>query len=190
MRKLVECVNCGRMRPHAAHGFCASCNAALWKINNREKVRASGRETARRARAAKSPEDRRQLDKAAYRRNAERRKEQARQQTARLSWAARRVLKSRSDRSQLSVAQLEQMQAATPCCACCATPLSYDYYRRGVGMPMHVATLDKIVPAFGYVPGNIAIICYRCNRLKDQMTLEEARMVVAYIARHTSSTPR
>lgn len=43
-------------------------------------------------------------------------------------------------------------------------------------------TLDRILPKKGYVPGNIAVISHRANRLKSDMTLDEAKRLVAYMA--------
>ena len=97
----------------------------------------------------------------------------------------RRLMRGSIDRSALSLAFLLQLQTDTPNCGCCSISLSFNAYSRD-DIPLHAATLDKIVPALGYVPGNVSIVCRRCNRLKDQMTLDEARMIVAYIERHVS----
>jgi hypothetical protein len=42
-------------------------------------------------------------------------------------------------------------------------------------------TVDKIIPELGYVPGNIAVISWRANRLKHDGTLEELRAIVEWM---------
>lgn len=34
-------------------------------------------------------------------------------------------------------------------------------------------TLDKVIPSLGYVPGNVAVISHRANKLKNDATFEE-----------------
>ena len=46
-------------------------------------------------------------------------------------------------------------------------------------------TLDRIIPALGYVAGNIAVISWRANRLKSDATSEELQKLRAYVlAKH------
>jgi len=42
-------------------------------------------------------------------------------------------------------------------------------------------TLDRTVPALGYVKGNITVISYRANMLKNNATAEELQKVVDWI---------
>jgi hypothetical protein len=42
-------------------------------------------------------------------------------------------------------------------------------------------SLDKIIPELGYVPGNIAVISWRANRLKSDGTLEELKAIVEWM---------
>ena len=44
-------------------------------------------------------------------------------------------------------------------------------------------SIDRLVPERGYVKGNVAIVSYRANRIKDYGTLDELRKVVAYLER-------
>lgn len=44
-------------------------------------------------------------------------------------------------------------------------------------------TVDRIRPHLGYVKGNVKIISHRANKLKNDASLEEARMIVAYLER-------
>lgn len=42
-------------------------------------------------------------------------------------------------------------------------------------------TLDRINPAWGYVPGNIAVISYRANRAKGAMTAAELEQIADWM---------
>ena len=42
-------------------------------------------------------------------------------------------------------------------------------------------TLDKKNPALGYIPGNVAVISYEANRLKDCATIEQLRQILNYL---------
>jgi hypothetical protein len=41
-------------------------------------------------------------------------------------------------------------------------------------------TLDRIIPELGYVPGNVECISMRANRLKNNATADEIRMLYDY----------
>lgn len=40
-------------------------------------------------------------------------------------------------------------------------------------------TLDKIIPALGYVPGNVWVISHRANTIKSDASLEELKTLTA-----------
>lgn len=42
-------------------------------------------------------------------------------------------------------------------------------------------SLDRVEPSRGYVPGNIAVISYRANRIKNDATAEEHRKIAAWM---------
>ena len=51
----------------------------------------------------------------------------------------------------------------------------------GTGNPGDASpSLDRKVPSRGYVPSNIQIISYRANRIRNDATLEELVLVLAY----------
>jgi hypothetical protein len=50
--------------------------------------------------------------------------------------------------------------------------LSYELYK-GNSAPDNYATLDKINPKKGYVKGNVQIVSYRANTLKNDASIEE-----------------
>lgn len=57
-------------------------------------------------------------------------------------------------------------------CPCCGKPMC-----KGT----HTASVDRFVPTFGYVGSNIDLLCYRCNRLKSDATLEDFKNLTIYM---------
>lgn len=62
-----------------------------------------------------------------------------------------------------------------------------------LGIPLRVASgkaaayspsLDKIIPALGYVRGNICVISHRANKLKRDGTLAEIEAIAKYMREH------
>jgi hypothetical protein len=62
-------------------------------------------------------------------------------------------------------------------CPLLGIELSYELYK-GKYVPNNYATLDKIDPRKGYVEGNVQILSYRANTLKNDATLEELKLIV------------
>ena len=42
-------------------------------------------------------------------------------------------------------------------------------------------SIDRVIPALGYVKGNVQIISYRANRIKCHASLDDLRKIVAYM---------
>ena len=42
-------------------------------------------------------------------------------------------------------------------------------------------SVDRIDPSKGYVPGNVAIVSYRANRIKNDSTLQELKLIVSFL---------
>jgi hypothetical protein len=60
---------------------------------------------------------------------------------------------------------------------------------RGAGAGNYIDTspsLDRIVPELGYVPGNVAVISMRANRIKNDATAEELAAVLAFVLKETA----
>ena len=70
----------------------------------------------------------------------------------------------------------EKHTHGTPC-PCCMTPMTY--FNNGTRKTW--ASLDRIQPLKGYVAGNMTFICYRCNLLKSNGTIEEFQNVLNYM---------
>jgi hypothetical protein len=45
--------------------------------------------------------------------------------------------------------------------------------------------LDRIIPSLGYVKGNVQFISSRANRIKNDGTAEEHRLIAEYIEKHS-----
>jgi hypothetical protein len=52
--------------------------------------------------------------------------------------------------------------------------------KRGVTVPADSPSVDRIHPDLGYVRGNIVIISYRANMLKNDATIEEMEALVGF----------
>lgn len=88
--------------------------------------------------------------------------------------------KHRAKRRQLpfdSNAVRELLAAPPPCCPVFKTP----FVSGKEHMTRNSPTLDRIVPALGYVRGNIALICARANSIKNDATAAELRAVADWL---------
>jgi len=63
---------------------------------------------------------------------------------------------------------------------CPALGLEIDYITRGKLLP-NMPSIDRIDPKKGYVPGNVAVISFRANTIKNNATPEELESVARYI---------
>lgn len=89
-----------------------------------------------------------------------------------LSKQERRLInaaRSRAKRKGLSFDLKIEDVIIPPHCPILGIPLAFAKGQADGGSP----ALDKIVPEFGYVKGNVAVISYRANRIKNDGTAEE-----------------
>lgn len=66
-------------------------------------------------------------------------------------------------------------------CPVLGVPLQF-----GQGTSQNNPSLDRIIPSLGYVPGNIAIISFRANTMKQDATADEVRALLDYIESRTT----
>jgi hypothetical protein len=66
-------------------------------------------------------------------------------------------------------------------CPCCSRKLEQRSGPAAHGPLPQSPSLDQIQPGIGYVPGNVAVICWRCNSLKHDATSEELRTVLRWM---------
>lgn len=62
-------------------------------------------------------------------------------------------------------------------CPCCGQEIEYLHTKRGPKNP----SLDRADNSKGYIPGNAFIVCWRCNLLKADGTLDEFEKIIAYM---------
>jgi hypothetical protein len=83
-------------------------------------------------------------------------------------------------------------------CPCCGRELQLRTGPIKKGPNAASPSIDRINPARGYIPGNVSVICWRCNELKRDATIAELRTILSWLERNclpvvavsrTSSTP-
>lgn len=68
-------------------------------------------------------------------------------------------------------------------CQCCGVKMESRVGPTKHGPWSKSPSLDRIENDKGYVLSNVAFICWRCNTLKSNATLEELRRIVSYMER-------
>lgn len=98
-----------------------------------------------------------------------------------LAVAIRARCKERGIVCTITAAHLRPLFASATHCPVLGVPLNQRVNGVYVGHPAYHPTVDRLRPREGYVPGNIAILSARANRLKDDATLEEMERMVAWL---------
>lgn len=137
-----------------------------------------GKEKAKTRRDAKIPEDKKRVRKAYYLANKEGeaiahelwRKEHP-------SWCMLISARERAKKKGLEFSiDLEDI-LIPEVCPLLKIPI---FHNKGNGGPSHNSpTIDRIDPTKGYVRGNVWVISFRANRIKNDSTLEELKFMVA-----------
>jgi hypothetical protein len=68
---------------------------------------------------------------------------------------------------------------------CPALGIELIYHNAG-GNRFNSASLDRIIPSHGYVPGNIAVISYKANRMKSDSSVEEFMSLARWITENAT----
>lgn len=63
---------------------------------------------------------------------------------------------------------------AEPSCVCCGNPVAWTCH----GPPHTRASVDRFQPNRGYVPGNVNVLCGRCNVIKNDATPAQIELVL------------
>lgn len=66
-------------------------------------------------------------------------------------------------------------------CPVLGIPLVFGNFEKKTAPQDNSPSLDRIIPELGYVPGNIAVISHRANRLKNSGTAEEHRLIFEWM---------
>lgn len=70
------------------------------------------------------------------------------------------------------------------CCPICRVAFHKKPQARMPSSEQNSPSLDRVIPALGYVPGNVAVICRDCNSKKGGASLEELERIVKFIKAH------
>jgi len=81
----------------------------------------------------------------------------------------------RTERTKLSVEYYQSLYVTH--CPLLGVELTYENCGQKAA-PNNYATLDRIDPTKGYVMGNVQIVSFRANTLKNSATLEELKTIV------------
>jgi len=80
------------------------------------------------------------------------------------------------DSELFTVSYLMGMLDRNPYCECCGKRLDISF--KGNGLPNNDSpSMDRVVGSKGYVDGNVALLCWRCNNLKRDATSKELRQI-------------
>mgnify|MGYP003641316456 CR=1 FL=1 len=62
--------------------------------------------------------------------------------------------------------------------------IELDYFVENRGFQENSVSFDRINPLKGYVPGNVVIISWRANRIKNNGTAEEHQKIAVFMLKH------
>lgn len=96
-----------------------------------------------------------------------------------LQWARRRA---RIKRIEISITLADIVVPEN--CPCCGTMMTNKRKPDSGRSPSrHSPSLDRLRPDHGYVPGNVAVICFACNTRKGPSSLEELKRIVSWLGK-------
>jgi hypothetical protein len=64
---------------------------------------------------------------------------------------------------------------------CPALGLTFDFGPKGSGPRWNSPAIDRIIPEFGYIVGNVAVISHRANVIKHDATAHEVMLVAKWL---------
>lgn len=155
--------------------------AKRYRENNKEKIRAQ-----QKAWNVANVEWRRSYNKkyhAAHKDKATERNRQPRAACVRLLANARRRCIDRE--IEIDISFLEALVYDKPLqCECCGKALNYKGGKGRSGTSSHDSpSVDRIDVRYGYVRGNVGIICLRCNVLKRDASISDLEKLLSYMKR-------
>jgi hypothetical protein len=89
------------------------------------------------------------------------------------------------DNDFFTVKHLMDRLSKNPNCECCGKSLDLSF-KKDKKFNDNSASMDRVDSAKGYIKGNVAIICWRCNKVKQNSTAKELRVVADFIDRFYS----
>lgn len=84
------------------------------------------------------------------------------------------------DRDYYTSERMTEMLRSTPTCPCCGVELLTTY--SGLAKPLdNSPSIERVTPSLGYVQGNVALLCFRCNTIKRDASLAELERIVVWL---------
>lgn len=80
----------------------------------------------------------------------------------------------------ITIEKLMEMLINTKKCPCCGVELEIEYVSKNT-RENNYPSIDRIDSSKGYIEKNIAIICWRCNYLKNDGTAAEHKLISEYM---------
>ncbi len=183
------CLKCGDPKPATTEYFppskvtksglvseCRVCkrkSAKEWKDKNRERITARRKELYHLQNKDRVKENERQ--------RAIKRPLLYRAQALRTGMATRaKAFNLPFDSEILTNKYLMELIEKNPACPCCKKEIDYGY-KFDNKKKNNCPSIDRIDNKKGYVIGNIALICWRCNNLKRDATADELQKIVDWM---------
>ena len=169
-----KCSKCGEVKPLAAFSSSKECRNGYTNV-----CKTCRNEQQRLARAA-NPEASKQRYRNYYQRNKA--SENAR---------SRAYHAEHPEQFMVTCAAGRARRAGVPCTITPADivipkvcPVLGITMTRGSGRHIDSSpSLDRIIPELGYVPGNVAVISWRANRIKSDASAEELQKISAWVTK-------
>lgn len=163
-----------------------NANQKRYYQNNKEKVRARNEAYRLRTRDKRNERERMKRAECPEFAQAERERHVRRYTTNRRYrlrvLATNAKLRGKTCGMAVDLSCFEPFLASPPvCCACCGHELDYEHRQT-----RYSPSIDRIRNERGYVTGNVAIICFRCNSLKKDGTESDFVQILDYMRRLTS----
>ena len=165
MRKARDCIICGTDISYRYHNckYCESCARAMKRKHNRENARKYYRQYIKDGRIYKYRQDMRKRQRKKYREDIQYR-------------LYRRAKSSAAQRNILCTITKADIQVPEKC------PVFGTLFSENHDT-MYRATLDRIDSSKGYEPGNIQVISWLANTMKNNATPEELVLFARWILR-------
>lgn len=95
-------------------------------------------------------------------------------------WRVVKLISAAKSRDSTLTITIEDLLPVPTHCPVFKTPLDYSSKKQG-GRTEHSPSLDRVDSSKGYEKGNVAVISWRANRIKNNGTLEEHKQIVAFM---------
>jgi|ERR1700690_477335 len=186
------CLKCGgagpfakdRSRPDGLHPYCSICKSRTNKLY-RESQGDAGRAKKRAQYRAQAPRILAKMRRRYYERRDEIRERLKRNRKQRPDvHLLSRIRGSAKKRGFECAITLADIYVPTHC-PLLGIPLTHGNGRPHAGSP----TIDRLDSRLGYVPGNVWVISYRANTIKNDASLAELEMIVAGLHHRLNSLP-